>query len=81
MQTGSIELAKKALVSIEGKLENASAAQLAVVYGVMRDKERLDAGEPTEIHGHLHVHEIQSIDRLAERLSRALVERKRESPE
>jgi hypothetical protein len=49
MQAASIKLSQKALQQIEDKIDQASAPQAAMVYGILRDKERLDAGEPTEI--------------------------------
>jgi len=74
MQTASIELAKKALRQIEDKLSSASAAQSAVIYGILRDKERLDAGEATENVAHIHKYEdIKKLDELAERLSQSLL--------
>ena len=74
MQTASIELAKKALRQIEDKLPDASAAQSAVIYGILRDKERLDAGEATENVVHIHKYEdLKKLDELAERLSRSLL--------
>ncbi len=48
LQTGSLELAKKAQNQIDVKLPDASAAQAAVIYGILRDKERMDAGEAVE---------------------------------
>jgi hypothetical protein len=49
MQAASINLSQKALQQIENRIDKASAPQAAMVYGILRDKERLDAGEPTEI--------------------------------
>jgi hypothetical protein len=37
------------LQQIENRINKASAPQAAIVYGILRYKERLDAGEPTEI--------------------------------
>ena len=71
MQTASVELAKKALKQIEDKLPEASAAQATVIYGILRDKERLDAGEPTEHIAHLHFHEVAEIDLLLAKLQEA----------
>ena len=48
MQAASINLSQKALQQIENRIDKASAPQAAMVYGILRDKERLDAGEPTE---------------------------------
>jgi hypothetical protein len=46
MQASSITLAQKALQQIENRIDKASAPQAAMVNGILRDKERLDAGEP-----------------------------------
>ena len=73
MQTSSIELAKKALKQIDEKLPQASAAQAAMVYGILRDKERLDAGESTQNIAIIDRHEIEQLDKLAERLSQVLL--------
>jgi len=45
IQTGSLELSKACLNQIEVKLPQASAAQAAVVFGILHDKERIQAGE------------------------------------
>ena len=74
MQAGSVELAKKALKQIEAKLPLASAAQSAVIYGVLRDKERLDAGESTENVAHIHRHKIEAMDELGRKLMASLIE-------
>lgn len=73
MQTASVELAKKALKQVELRLPQASAAQAVMIYGVLRDKERLDAGEPTEIIATYNVHAVQGLDRLARLLSHSLL--------
>jgi hypothetical protein len=44
-----------------------------VVYAILRDKERLDAGEPTEITVSYTRHEIEGIDALAAALSQTLL--------
>ena len=44
LQAGSLELSKKCLDQIEDRLCDSSAAQAAVVYGILFDKERLQAG-------------------------------------
>jgi hypothetical protein len=64
---------QKALQQVEDKLPNASTAQAAVIYGVLTDKERLQAGESTanvEIHSRV---KVERMDRLAQALSRALM--------
>ena len=74
MQTVSVELAKKALKQIEGKLLEASAAQAAVIYGILRDKERLDAGESTENVAVLHKHELDREQKALARLAASLLD-------
>ena len=78
LQAGALELAKKALGQLESKLSMASAAQAAVIYGVLRDKERLDAGEPNELHAIAIQTRLDAelTDQLAERLSRRLINSK-----
>ena len=44
-----------------------------MIYGILRDKERLDAGEATENIAHIHKYDLQKLDILAERLSRSLL--------
>lgn len=73
MQTASIELAKKALKQVEEKLPQASALQAAAIYGIMRDKERLDAGESTENIAVLSHHDCEMLDEAAAKLARSLL--------
>jgi hypothetical protein len=44
-----------------------------MVYGILRDKERLDAGEPTEITASYSHAQIQSLDKLSQLLSQTLL--------
>ena len=60
--------------SPSGKIENASAYQAAGIYGLLRTHERLDAGEPTEIHAHLNIQAVASLDKLAEMLGQSLID-------
>jgi|SRR5919197_511542 hypothetical protein len=74
LQVSMLELNKKCLQQIDAKLSKASAAQAAMIHGILTDKERLQAGESTqniEIHTK---HEDLALDRLAEVLSIRLVE-------
>jgi hypothetical protein len=73
MQAASIKLSQKALQQIENRIDKASAPQAAMVYGILRDKERLDAGEPTEITAVSSHAQIQSLDRLTQLLSQTLL--------
>ena len=78
MQAASINLSQKALQQIENRIDKASAPQAAMVYGILRDKERLDAGEPTEIVA-LHTRqEIDGLDALAAILGQTLLQRGKE---
>jgi hypothetical protein len=79
LQAASLEIARQALAQIERKLPDASARDAAIVYGVMRDRERLDAGEPTEHIAVLSRHELIGLDQLAQRLSVELVRRSHEA--
>jgi hypothetical protein len=78
MQAASINLSQKALQQIEDRIDKASAPQAAMVYGILRDKERLDAGEPTEITASLTRHEFEGLGALAAILGQTLLERARE---
>ena len=73
MQAASIKLSQKALQQIENRIDKASAPQAAMVYGILRDKERLDAGEPTEILASLTRQEVVGIDKLGAALSQTLL--------
>ena len=65
MQAASISLSQKALQQIENRIDKASAPQAGTVYGILRDKERLDAGEPTEITASYTRQEISRMDAFA----------------
>jgi hypothetical protein len=74
MQAASITLSQKALQQIEDRIDKASAPQAAMVYGILRDKERLDAGEATEIVA-LHTRQgIEGLDALAAILGQTLLQ-------
>jgi Ribonuclease G/E len=73
MQAASIKLSQKALQQIENRIDKASAPQAAMVYGILRDKERLDAGEPTEITAVYSHAQIQGLDKLSQLLSQTLL--------
>lgn len=78
MQAASINLSQKALQQIENRIDKASAPQAAMVYGILRDKERLDAGEPTEVIA-LHTRqEVEGLDALAAVLGQMLLDRAKE---
>jgi hypothetical protein len=67
-------LARKSLEKAEGKMDNASYAQLVFDAAIMTDKARLLAGEPTEIHANLNIQAVTSLDKLASMLSQALID-------
>jgi hypothetical protein len=67
-------LAKKSLEKAEGKMDNASYAQLVFGAAIMTDKARLLAGEPTEIHVNLNRTAVTSLDKLAAMLSHSLID-------
>lgn len=72
MQAASIKLSQKALQQIENRIDKASAPQAAMVYEILRDKERLDAGEPTEIVARHTRVDIAGVDKLAAALGQTL---------
>ncbi|HEY6365540.1 MAG TPA: hypothetical protein VI585_12195 [Candidatus Binatia bacterium] len=73
LEAASRVVAAKALVQVEKKIENASAYQAAGIYGLLRTHERLDAGEPTQITASTNIHAIANMDKLAAKLSQALL--------
>lgn len=75
-QVASFELARKTLMHAEQVLPKASYLQAITGYGILRDKERLDAGEPTEIIGHVtDRRSVESVEALAAALSQVLIAR------
>ena len=74
MQAASIKLSQQALQQIENRIDKASAPQAAMVYGILRDKERLDAGEPSEIVGSYSRVDISGLDKLPAALGQALLQ-------
>ena len=75
LQAAAIDLARQALAHMERTLPKASARDAAVVYGITRQHERLDAGEATEHVALLARHELIGLDQLAQRLSVELIRR------
>ncbi len=76
LQTGSLELSKKCLTQIEDKLPQASAAQAAVVYGIIFDKERLQAGESSLNVAVINKRDLEDEDALLARLAASMIEDK-----
>jgi hypothetical protein len=68
-------LARKSLEKAEGKMDNASYAQLVFGAAIMTDKARLLAGEPTEIHATLNLTAVTTLDKLAAMLGQSLIDR------
>ena len=73
-QVASFELGRKALIRAEKSLDKASFLQSVTGYAILRDKERLDAGEPTEITATLNLNATVNLDKLCDALSHALVD-------
>lgn len=73
LQARSMAIAEKCLNQVDKKIVDASAYQAAGIYGLLRTHERLDAGEPTEHIAMINRHQIEGLDRLAERLGQALI--------
>ena len=65
-------LAAKCLVEVENKIGDVSAYQAVGMYGILRQNERPDAGEPTEIH--VNINASVSIDDLLDKLGHRLIE-------
>jgi hypothetical protein len=65
-------LAAKCLVEVENKIGAVSAYQAVGMYGILRQNERLDAGEPTEIS--MNVNASMSLDDLLDRLGQRLIQ-------
>lgn len=76
LQVVSLELSKLALEALANKIPNAAASQLAVVYGILRDKERLDAGESSK---NIDIHATIEADALTKILDKLLVNMKAET--
>ena len=75
LQVSYSELAKASLVQAEKKLPKASYAQAMMGAAIATDKAlRLNGDLPADLHLHLHRREdIESLDKLAEALGRALL--------
>ena len=76
LQARSLDLAYRAQDQIELALPEAGAKDAAIVMGILRDHERLDAGEATaniEIH---HKVEVEELEDLGDRLARSLLKHK-----
>lgn len=72
LESASRTLASKLLVHAEANYDKMSAYQAVGMYGILRQHERLDAGEPTQISANLDVHVLESGDKLAALLANAL---------
>ena len=81
LQIKSLYLADRCLDQIEKKLSKASAPQAAVTMGILRQHQRLDAGESTVNIAQITRHEIEQLDELAEKLSWSLLAHKQQTKE
>ena len=72
-QVATFELARQSLIRAEESLPKASYLQAVTGYAILRDKERLDAGEPTEIVASVTFEVIADLDKLAARLAQTLI--------
>lgn len=76
LQAACAKNMSKALVRIEEKIDDCSAPQAAMVFGILFDKDRLMAGESTQ---NLAIRDTQgavTLDTLADKLRGELVKRK-----
>ena len=71
LQARSLDLSDRCLNQVEDTLQWTSARDAAVVYGILRDHERLDAGEPTLIAEHLNIHTMGNLDSLLDKFRQA----------
>ena len=78
MQAASIKLSQKALQQIENRIDRASAPQAAMIYCILRDKERLDPGEPNEIVARHTRVDVSGVENLAAALGETLLQSGRE---
>lgn len=65
LQARSLDIADRALNQIEMAIPETGARDAAVVYGILRQHERLDAGEPTSITDGAMSLKVPSLDALA----------------
>ena len=72
-QVATFAVCKKALEQVDATIEKASAYQAAGIYGLLRDHERKDAGEPTENIA-VAVQVAVSVDDLSSKLQQRLVQ-------
>ena len=71
-----MSLARDSLIQAQASLPKASYLQAVTGYAILRDKERLDAGEPTEYIAIRTKIEVEGLDRLCEALTRSLLPEK-----
>lgn len=68
-----------AAVMDPAKLEKASLKDASIALGIVSDKYHLEAGRPTQHVAVIIRHDVEALDKLADVLSRALVEVKKSS--
>ena len=72
MMTKTVAICNRILDNLEQHEAKASYSQLGVVYGILRDKLRLDMGEPTSKVEHVTRVDIERLSDLATRLKASL---------
>ena len=75
IHTAIIELQKSALAQIAKGIAKSSAAQATYSFGVLYDKQRLSAGEATEIHEVITRDKVESLEDLNAKLAVAVAHR------
>ena len=73
MVAKALTYADRMLDSVDAARNTGNVAQRAVAYGILRQHERLDAGEATSHVAVIHRTDLEAMDRLAQRLSNKLV--------
>lgn len=73
LQAESLDIAGECLGQVRKTLDKASAYQAAGIYGLLRQHERIDAGEPTSIVASVNVEVEGRIDEVVQALGSALL--------
>ena len=73
MNSKALTYADRMLDSIDAARDTGNVSQRAVAYGILRQHERLDAGEATSHVAVIHKTDLEALDRLARRLADGLV--------
>ena len=75
LQARSMDLADRALDQVEAGLQETDAYRSTLIYGILRDKERLDADEPTQITASFNAVVVKDLDQLCSALSESLLKK------